>query len=117
TTWGSTLERSRVPEGAFNPFTGTVDILINPDGTVVPTTIYSSSSSFGMAGAFFHLWLAERGDLYLPLPLPPPVPPAPTLPVTQDVTPAALSAWATANKGAALYPGGAVLKGEFRLVT
>src|SRR5262249_18368719 len=64
TTWGLTLERSRLPEGAFNRYTGSVDILLNPDGTVVPTTIYSSPASFGMSGAFFHFWLAERGDLY-----------------------------------------------------
>ena len=73
---------------------------LNPDGTVVPTTIYSSPSSFGLTGAFFHLWLAERGDLYPPLttqtgppylPLPPGVPPG--------------------------LGTGAVLKGEFRLVT
>jgi hypothetical protein len=51
TTWGSTLERSRLPAGAFNPFTGYVDILINPDGTVVSTTLYSSPSTFGMSAA------------------------------------------------------------------
>jgi hypothetical protein len=66
TSWGTTLERSRVPAGAFNTHSGSVDLLVNPDGTVVPTTIYSSPSSFGMAGAFFHFWLAERGDLAAP---------------------------------------------------
>lgn len=61
TTWNnSTQERSRLP---VNQFTGYVDIVINPDGTVVPTTVYSTPASFGMTGAFFHFWLAERQDL------------------------------------------------------
>jgi hypothetical protein len=47
----------------INPFTGYVDILVYPNGTVVPTTIYSTPSSFGMSGAFFNLWLAERSDV------------------------------------------------------
>jgi prepilin-type N-terminal cleavage/methylation domain-containing protein len=60
TTWASTQERSRLP---INQFTGQVDLLINPDGSVVPTTLYSSPSSIGMAGAFYHFWLSERSDL------------------------------------------------------
>src|SRR5271157_5514017 len=56
-------ERSRLP---VDPTTGYVDILLNPNGTVVPTTQYSSPSSFGMASAFYHFWLAERGDLFDP---------------------------------------------------
>ena len=44
-----------------------MDILLNPNGTVVPTTVYSSPSSFGMNSAFYHFWLAERGDLFDPL--------------------------------------------------
>ena len=47
----------------INPFTGYVDILLYPNGSVVPTTIYSTPSSFGMSGAFFHFWLAERSDV------------------------------------------------------
>ena len=57
-------ERSRLP---VDPTTGYVDILLNPNGTVVPTTVYSSPSSFGMNSAFYHFWLAERGDLFDPL--------------------------------------------------
>jgi prepilin-type N-terminal cleavage/methylation domain-containing protein len=64
TTWSTTAERSRLP---VNPYTGYVDILLNPTGDVVPTTLYSSPSSFGLAGSFFHLWLAERGDVAAPL--------------------------------------------------
>ena len=57
-------ERSRLP---VDPTTGYVDILLNPNGTVVPTTEYSSPSSFGMDSAFYHFWLAERGDLFDPV--------------------------------------------------
>ena len=64
TTWANAFqERSQFPPGVINPFTGYVDILLYPNGTVVPTTLYSTPSSFGMAGAFFHLWLAERSDV------------------------------------------------------
>ena len=64
TTWGNAFqERSQFPAGVLNPFSGYVDILVYPNGTVVPTTIYSSPSSFGMSGAFFHFWLAERSDV------------------------------------------------------
>jgi prepilin-type N-terminal cleavage/methylation domain-containing protein len=65
TTWSATRERSRLP---VNPFTGYVDILLNPSGDVVPTTVYSTPSSFGMAGSFYHFWLAERSDVLAPLP-------------------------------------------------
>ena len=64
TTWANAFqERSQFPPGVINPFTGYVDILLYPNGTVVPTTLYSTPSSFGMAGAFFHFWLAERSDV------------------------------------------------------
>lgn len=55
-----TRERSRLP---VNPMTGYVDIVLNPDGTVVPTVVYSSPSSFNMGESFYHFWLAERSDL------------------------------------------------------
>jgi len=63
TTWSSTRERSRVPLGSVNG-DGSVDILINPDGTMVPTTRYSTPASVGMDGAFVHLWLSERSDVF-----------------------------------------------------
>jgi prepilin-type N-terminal cleavage/methylation domain-containing protein len=67
TTWGNAFqERSQFPSGVINPYTGYVDILVYPNGTVVPTTIYSAPSSFGMSGAFFHFWLAERSDIAAP---------------------------------------------------
>jgi hypothetical protein len=72
------LERSRLP---VNPYTGYVDVMINADGSILPSTIYSSPAAFGMNSAFFHFWLAERSDIlppntsaktapYLPIPLP-----------------------------------------------
>jgi len=112
TTWGypfptqanpkltPSRERSRLP---INSFTGYVDILVYPNGTVVPTTIYSTPASFGLAGSFFHFWLAERSDVVAPgtnsLNANPPY-----LPVPQGIAPA-------------LFASGAELKGEYRLVT
>jgi hypothetical protein len=68
TSWeppsGYAPERSRLP---VDPSSGYVDILLYPNGTVVPTTEYSSPSSFGMGSTFYHFWLAERGDLFDPL--------------------------------------------------
>ncbi len=69
TTWnnsnvfGTVAERSQFPPGVVNPYTGFVDILLYPNGTVVPTTLYSTPASFGMSGAFFRFWLAERSDV------------------------------------------------------
>ena len=62
TTWKAILpERSRLP---VHPSSGSVDILLNTDGSVLPATVYSSPTSFGMRSAFYHFWLAERGDVY-----------------------------------------------------
>lgn len=63
TTWATTNERSRLPVNALN---GTVDVLVNQAGQVIPTTFYSSPSSFSMAGSFFHFWIADRGDVTTP---------------------------------------------------
>ena len=46
-------ERSQFPTGAINPYTGYVDILLYPNGTVVPTTIYSTPSSLRHGGVRF----------------------------------------------------------------
>jgi len=97
TTWGTTRERSRLP---VNSYTGYVDIVVNPDGSVVPTTVYSSPASFGLSSAFLHFWLAERGDLAGPNPA---ATAAPFLPIQQAIAPA--------------RQGGLPLKGEYRLVT
>jgi hypothetical protein len=100
TTIQDTYERSRVGS-ALNTTTGTVDIVVNPDGTIVPTTLYSSPASFGMGGAFIHLWLVERSDLLAPDTN---QTSAPYLPLPQGMTPTR-------------FVGGAELKGEYRLVT
>jgi len=64
TTWArASPERSRAP---VNPYTGAVDIMLTPQGEVLPNTIFSAPSSFRLADAFFHFWLSERGDLYSP---------------------------------------------------
>ena len=64
TSWANAFqERSQFPPGVINLFTGYVDIMLYPNGAVVPTTLYSTPSSFGMSGAFLHFWLAERSDV------------------------------------------------------
>ncbi|WP_165229757.1 prepilin-type N-terminal cleavage/methylation domain-containing protein [Aquisphaera insulae] len=118
TTWASTRERSRFPLPAItlgastaaptssqvlNPFSGNVDLMVYPDGAVVPTTIYSSPSSFGLNGSFIHLWLAERSDVVAPAAVSATVPWA--LPIPSGLT---LPAAAT---------GRAELKGESSLMT
>jgi prepilin-type N-terminal cleavage/methylation domain-containing protein len=97
TTWGSTRERSRLP---VNNRTGYVDIMVNPNGSVVPTTVYSTPASFGMGSAFLHFWLAERSDLAAPSSS---VTAAPYLPLPQGLAPTRFN--------------GLELKGENRLVT
>jgi prepilin-type N-terminal cleavage/methylation domain-containing protein len=96
TTGSTTLERSRLP---FNGFTGYVDILVYPNGQMVPTTIYSSPSSISMGGAFLQFWLAERSDVLAPTGTVAPLLPAGVLQST--TTP---------------YPG-PYLKGQYWLVT
>ncbi len=64
TTWGSTRERSRLP---VDPVTGTVDVCVRPGGQVVGTSVYSTQSSVGLDGAFYHFWLAERADVGAPV--------------------------------------------------
>jgi prepilin-type N-terminal cleavage/methylation domain-containing protein len=64
-TWPTAHERSRLP---VNIYTGYVDIVINPDGSLVPTTIYSSPTSFTMDSSFLHFWIGERADVVTPVP-------------------------------------------------
>jgi prepilin-type N-terminal cleavage/methylation domain-containing protein len=64
TSWGLTNERTRVPGSALSAYSGFIDVLVNPDGSVVPTTVYSTPSSLGLDASFFHFWLAERSDVY-----------------------------------------------------
>jgi prepilin-type N-terminal cleavage/methylation domain-containing protein len=113
TTVFLTQERSRFPLGAVNPYTGYIDIVLNPDGTVLPTVIYSSPSSFNMGSTFYHFWLAERQDLAdvptdsngNPLPLPLATGAPYYLPIAQP-----------GGAGAGLFPG-PYLKGDYSVLT
>jgi hypothetical protein len=94
--------------------------MINPDGSVVPTTIYSSPSAVGMDAAFSHFWIAERGDVYAPqAPL---VPkgvfdlPMPLTAISQTSPTSALTTDAYAAL-VATNPALPYLKGEVRIVT
>jgi prepilin-type N-terminal cleavage/methylation domain-containing protein len=104
------MERSRLP---VNEFTGYVDIVVYPNGTVVPTTIYSSPALFGVSSAFFHFWLAERSDVAAPQPNAVINGSPPYLPVPQGLNQSST----TLTQAASLFPGGGVIKGEYRLVT
>lgn len=57
--------RSNLP---VDPYSGCVDILVNPNGSVSTQTAYSSPASVGMNSSFIHLWLSERSDIGLPTP-------------------------------------------------
>jgi type II secretory pathway pseudopilin PulG len=82
TSWGTSRERSRLP---VDRFTGYVDIMLSPKGQLVPTTIYSSPASFGMADSLLHFWIADRGDLFDPA-----TGSYPQLPLPQGLAPNAL---------------------------
>jgi hypothetical protein len=62
TSWNSPAgaERSRLP---VDPRTLYVDILVNANGQVVPTTAYSSPTAFSNL-PFYHFWLTEREDVH-----------------------------------------------------
>jgi prepilin-type N-terminal cleavage/methylation domain-containing protein len=60
TSWNSTRERSRLP---IDSNSRSVDILLNPTGTAVLTTLYSSPSSV-REPAYMQFWLAERPDVH-----------------------------------------------------
>jgi type II secretory pathway pseudopilin PulG len=97
-----TQERSRLP---VNSYTGQVDVVLNSDGTVLPTLVYSAPSSFGMASAFYHFWLADRGDLAA----------APTA-ATQTTVPPLLPIAAPYGVGPGQYTG-QTIQGAYGLVT
>jgi hypothetical protein len=84
TTWNTSVpERSRLP---VDPNNLAVDVLLNQSGQVLPTTEFSNPSSMPMAFAFYHFWIADRTDLYDPVPNGLiPNPQYPTLPVAQGV--------------------------------
>lgn len=67
TTWSTTGERSH---GPMNPTTGTVDLLIGPDGLLVYDLPYGTPSSLGLSAAFVDLWIGDRSDVVDPRPAP-----------------------------------------------
>jgi prepilin-type N-terminal cleavage/methylation domain-containing protein len=114
TTWSLSHERSRFPlpptgngpsSQVVNPYSGSVDIVVNPDGTVVPSTVYSAPSSFGLNGSFLHFWLAERSDVAAPDATRLANLTKPYLPLPSGYAPAG---W---------FSSGIELKGEYSLVT
>jgi hypothetical protein len=63
TTWNTTRERSRLPVDCN---TGNVDIILTPDGRLVPTSVYSCPSSLCKWDSFLPFWITDRGDLFDP---------------------------------------------------
>ena len=51
---------SRLPG---SPLVGSIDIVVNPDGTMLPSLLYSTPASILMNQSFFQFWLSERRDV------------------------------------------------------
>lgn len=77
TTWSTTGERSHLP---VNPYTGTVDLIVEPNGTVRADLPYGVRTSQGMMSSMYHFWLTDRSSVadpivtqgsFLTLPIPP----------------------------------------------
>ncbi len=105
TTWASTMERSRLP---VNAYSGYVDIVLNPNGSLVPAAsyIYSTPASVPLVPAFLHFWLAERTDVYMPLAV-----------VNARRRPGRFCRLPQGHAPAGTFPGGGQLNGEYRLVS
>lgn len=87
---GRFSERSRVP---IDPVTGYVDLVIFPDGRVVPSTSYGLRGALDPNYPFYFLWIAAPEDIHppnptnaqnltwpaLPLPIDPVLPTTPVL--------------------------------------
>ncbi len=56
----ATNERSRLP---IQPGSLYVDIMLNPNGLYIPTTVYSTPTSTG-AAPFLHFWITDRNDVF-----------------------------------------------------
>lgn len=98
TTWDSTQERSRLPVDTDTLY---VDLMIAPNGTVVPQS-YLPGRPLSGGAPFVHLWLSERSDVYAPSTLPANAPAGtPRLPMPSGVIAGATT----------------VLEGDRRLVT
>jgi prepilin-type N-terminal cleavage/methylation domain-containing protein len=64
TTWGAARERSRLP---VDPFTGYVNIMIRPDGSIAYDGPYGVPTRLGLDRSFLHFWLTERADVRAPV--------------------------------------------------
>ena len=105
TTWSlASPERSQFPIGIVNPYTGYADIMLNSNGSVAPSTLYSAPSAYGMNGAILQLWLAERSDVSAPIATATASPFLPIGNIRQQLA------------GGVPY-GGPFLKGEYRIVS
>ncbi|RUL82039.1 pilus assembly FimT family protein [Tautonia sociabilis] len=94
-------ERSRVP---IDPVTGYLDLVIYPNGQVIPSTPYGFSRALDAEYPLFFLWIASREDVAAP------VDPDPSTPMTLEWP---LLPLPRESNG----PGSKVLQGERRLVT
>jgi hypothetical protein len=124
TSWSMTQERSRLPVDPASLF---VDIMLNPSGQVIPTTVYSAPTSASPI-PFLHFWLADRNDVY-PVGavwgLPTPTNPAPPFLLPMDVDAAKNdpnnAGYQLAGPGhyppASALPAAPMLKGDRRLIT
>jgi prepilin-type N-terminal cleavage/methylation domain-containing protein len=124
TSWNKLQERSRLP---VDPGSLSVDVMLNPNGSYVPTTMYSSATSMNPI-PFLDFWLAAREDVYargavwgttagVPNPNP-----ANTASVTYYELPLDADAMAGTTPGPGNYPPATaspapVLKNDRRLVT
>lgn len=54
--------RSRLPVSPD----GSVDIMVNPNGTLAPPQFYSAPTSQGLGSEFLQFWVADRADVGLP---------------------------------------------------
>jgi prepilin-type N-terminal cleavage/methylation domain-containing protein len=61
TTANLTQERSRLP---VDPFSGYVDVLIGPNGSVMRL---QQNSGVAEPAPFYHFWIAERSDVFAPV--------------------------------------------------
>ena len=46
-----------------DPWTGAVELIVEPDGRVRPAIVASSPAALGLRGDWIHLWIADRSDV------------------------------------------------------
>ena len=57
------------PDETGNNCGPSIDIVVQPNGTMGPALLYSTPASIGMGGSYFQLWLSERADVGLAQPV------------------------------------------------